>query len=150
MRQVSNECRKCGHSPRRLLQVRVHLAQRLVSPDHSTPCRECFFPLISTKFRRTLEPSINAIPDGPRKKGLKPTGNLCLGFSGGLGSTVLLDLVSQSYFSTRESDNTMKDERGGRDHPRNASVWKKATVCYVEICNALPGVRYILVGFPGF
>ncbi|KAJ7494765.1 hypothetical protein B0H11DRAFT_1716995 [Mycena galericulata] len=108
---------------------------------HAVYCKECFFPLVSTKFRRTLEPSINVIPDGPRKKGLKPAGNLCLGFSGGLGSTVLLDLVSQSYFHAGESSNPMKDVRGGKDHPRNAAVWKKATVCYVEICNALPGTR---------
>ncbi|KAJ7756467.1 hypothetical protein DFH07DRAFT_820684 [Mycena maculata] len=110
---------------------------------HAVYCKECFFPLISTKFRRTLEPSINVVPDGPRKKGLKPAGNLCLAFSGGLGSTVLLDLVSQSYFSNHQgdSDNTMKGVRGGKDHPRNTGVWKKATVCYVEICHAFPGTR---------
>ncbi|KAJ7126960.1 hypothetical protein C8R44DRAFT_617440 [Mycena epipterygia] len=105
---------------------------------HAVYCKECFFPMISTKFRRTLEPSINVIPDGPRKKGLKPAGNLCLGFSGGLGSTVLLDLISQCYFSNHEGEEAIK---GGTDHPRNSTVWKKATVCYVEICNALPGAR---------
>ncbi|KAJ7707675.1 hypothetical protein B0H17DRAFT_1192132 [Mycena rosella] len=105
---------------------------------HAVYCKECFFPMMSTKFRRTLEPSINAIPNGPRKKGLKPAGNLFLGFSGGLGSTVLLDLVSQCYFSNPTGEDAAK---GGTDHPRNASVWKKATVCYVEMCNALPGTR---------
>ncbi|KAJ6576474.1 hypothetical protein DFH09DRAFT_361875 [Mycena vulgaris] len=108
---------------------------------HAVYCKECFFPMMSTKFRRTLEPSINIIPDGPRKKGLKPAGNLCLAFSGGLGSTVLLDLVSQSYFSNHAAAAGEDGLRGGTDHPRNASVWKKATVCYVELCNALPGTR---------
>ncbi|KAJ7475881.1 hypothetical protein FB451DRAFT_1087870 [Mycena latifolia] len=105
---------------------------------HAVYCKECFFPMMATKFRRTLEPSINPIPDGPRKKGLKPAGNLCLGFSGGLGSTILLDLVSRSYFSIHEGEDAQK---GGTDHPRNLSVWKKASVCYVEVCNALPGTR---------
>ncbi|KAJ7931545.1 hypothetical protein B0H13DRAFT_1958724 [Mycena leptocephala] len=105
---------------------------------HSVYCKECFFPNVATKFRRTLEPTINAVPDGPRKKALKPVGDLCIGFSGGLGSTVLLDLISKSYFSNHTGEAALK---GGKDHPRNDGVWKKATVCYVEICNALPGTR---------
>ncbi|KAJ7104125.1 hypothetical protein B0H15DRAFT_9205 [Mycena belliarum] len=104
---------------------------------HAVYCKECFFPMMAGKFRKTLEPAVNPVPDGPRKKGLKPAGNLCLGFSGGLGSSVLLDLVSRSYFSTYAGE----DAKGGTDHPRNTSVWKKATVCYVEICGALPGTR---------
>jgi cytoplasmic tRNA 2-thiolation protein 2 len=103
---------------------------------------------MATKFRRTLEPSINIVPDGPRKKGLKPAGNLCLAFSGGLGSTVLLDLVSRSYFSHQAPEE--EGARGGKDHPRNVGVWKKATVCYVELCNALPGVRSSLNRSPSF
>ncbi|KAJ7170714.1 hypothetical protein C8R43DRAFT_1085244 [Mycena crocata] len=105
---------------------------------HAVYCKECFFPLISTKFRRTLEPTINATPNGPRKKGLKPAGNLCIGCSGGLGSTVLLDLVTESYFSAHKENVAAK---GGKDHPRNTGVWKRATVCYVELCKALPGNR---------
>ncbi|KAJ6531827.1 hypothetical protein B0H19DRAFT_965895 [Mycena capillaripes] len=102
---------------------------------HAVYCKECFFPMVSAKFRRILKPTINA---GTPTKGLKPAGDLCIGFSGGLGSTVLLDLVSESYFSPLTGEDALK---GGKDHPRNANVWKKATVCYVEICNALPGTR---------
>lgn len=29
---------------------------------------------------------------------------------------------------------------GGKQHPRHEKVWKKVTVCYVEICDAFPGV----------
>ncbi|KAJ6576476.1 hypothetical protein DFH09DRAFT_1311158 [Mycena vulgaris] len=67
--------------------------------------------MTSTKFRRTLEPSINIIPAGTRKKGLKPAGSLCLAFSSGLGSTVLLDLVSQSYLSNHAAARLALDER---------------------------------------
>ena len=99
--------------------------------------------MIATKFRRSLEPSINSVPDGPRRKALKASGNLVVGLSGGLGSTVLLDLVNRSYFSTQEppiTDDAGKP-RGGKDHPRNSSVWPHAAVCYVETCSAFPGVR---------
>jgi cytoplasmic tRNA 2-thiolation protein 2 len=105
--------------------------------------------MIATKFRRSLEPSINPVPDGPRRKALKASGNLLVGFSGGLGSTVLLDLVNQSYFSTQEpliADDTGKP-RGGKDHPRNSSIWPQAAVCYVETCSALPGVRLFCGSF---
>ncbi|KAF8206394.1 hypothetical protein K438DRAFT_1917779 [Mycena galopus ATCC 62051] len=103
---------------------------------HAVYCKECFFPNVTLKFKRILEPTINA--NGTRKKGFKPAGNLCIGFSGGLGSTVLLDLISDCYYSTLKGEEALK---GGKDHPRHAGVWKKATVCYVEICNALPGTR---------
>ncbi|KAJ7285019.1 hypothetical protein C8J57DRAFT_1290168 [Mycena rebaudengoi] len=107
---------------------------------HAVYCKDCFFPMISTKFRRAVQPSVNPTPNAPRNKGLKPAGNLCVGFSGGLGSTVLLDLVAQCYFTVQDPDETTP-MKGGTDHPRKAGVWKKATVCYVEICNAVPGTR---------
>lgn len=100
-------------------------------------CRSCFGPLITHKFRRTLEPTVNPKPDGPRRTALKPAGNLTLGFSGGLGSSVLLDLVHRCYVALDQS--TMPTD-GGRDHPRHERVWKKITVCYVEVCGAFPGV----------
>ena len=123
--------------------------------------RPCFGPMVATKFRRTLEPHINATPDsGPRRKALKAPGTLLLGLSGGLGSVVLLDLVNRSYFpsynqtgdaasteQTKNSGTGLRDEkaerRGGKDHPRNLKVWDKGSVCYVEICGAIPGVRLL-------
>jgi cytoplasmic tRNA 2-thiolation protein 2 len=71
-----------------------------------------------------------------------------IGFSGGLGSTVLLDLVSRCYISSNETvenvDGNSKP-RGGSKHPRNQSVWNEARACYVEICGAFPesGVRSV-------
>ena len=95
--------------------------------------RDCFFPFMSFKFRRSLEPFVNEKPDGPRKTALKPTGDLLLGYSGGLGSSVLLDLVHRSYISPDLG-------QGGTNHPRKDRVWKKINVCYVEVCDAFPKV----------
>ena len=71
-----------------------------------------------------------------------------IGFSGGLGSTVLLDLISRCYFSSHESVDNADDSskpKGGTKHPRNQNVWKEARVCYVEMCGAFPesGVRAV-------
>ncbi|KAI0714321.1 hypothetical protein C8T65DRAFT_644705 [Cerioporus squamosus] len=105
---------------------------------HAVYCKNCFTPLLIHKFRRTLEPTVNPKPDGPRRTALKPAGNLVIGFSGGLGSSVLLDLVHRCYVALDKS--TMPTE-GGRDHPRHERVWKKVTVCYVEVCDAFPGMK---------
>jgi cytoplasmic tRNA 2-thiolation protein 2 len=103
--------------------------------------RACFFPLIETRFRKSLEPSINVIPDGPRRKGLTATGSLVIAFSGGTNSTTLLDLVAKTYFAPRTDD--PEKLKGGKKHPRNTdkSVWKgRPAVCFVEVCGAFPGV----------
>lgn len=70
---------------------------------------------------------------------LKASGNLLLGFSGGLGSTILLDVIHQHYIApvTTIVDGKPK---GGKDHPRNDQVWGKVYVCYVEPCAAFPEV----------
>ncbi|CAA7267029.1 unnamed protein product [Cyclocybe aegerita] len=104
-------------------------------------CKTCFFPLIQMRFKKSLEPSINPVPDGARRKTLKAGGSLVVAFSGGTGSTALLDLVAKTYFPVRNNGETLK---GGKDHPRNADqgVWKgKPAVCYVEVCGAFPGEK---------
>ncbi|CAL1716186.1 unnamed protein product [Somion occarium] len=90
------------------------------------------------KFRRSLEPFVNAKPDGPRRTALKPTGDLLIGYSGGLGSSVLLDLVHRCYVLPEYDRSTAE---GGRDHPRKDRVWRKVNVCYVEVCDAFPGMK---------
>jgi cytoplasmic tRNA 2-thiolation protein 2 len=65
-----------------------------------------------------------------------------IGFSGGLGSTVLLDLVSRCYFASHGSVDNVdggSQPKGGSKHPRSQSVWQNARACYVEICGAFPG-----------
>ncbi|KAI0078820.1 hypothetical protein K474DRAFT_1593380 [Panus rudis PR-1116 ss-1] len=103
---------------------------------HAVYCKTCFFPLISYKFRRALEPYVNPKPDGPRRTALKPSGDLLVGYSGGLGSSVLLDLVHRSYVSPKTSAN-----EGGRDHPRNERVWKNIYVCNVDVSDAFPDMK---------
>ncbi|KAI0784246.1 hypothetical protein C8Q75DRAFT_724720 [Abortiporus biennis] len=104
---------------------------------HAVYCKDCFFPLITHRFRRSLEPFVNPKPDGPRRTALKPTGDLLIGYSGGLGSAVLLDLVARCYVTP---DKSLVTAEGGRDHPRKDRVWKKVRVCYVEVCDAFPGM----------
>lgn len=93
---------------------------------------------MTTKFHRCLDLHVNANPDGPRRTILKASGNLLIGFSGGLGSTVLLDIVSQCYFPS--TPNVEGSTKGGKGHPRKDRVWKKVNVCYVEVCNAFSWV----------
>jgi len=95
--------------------------------------RSCFDPLVKHKFKKGLEPFINT--SGQKKAVLKPWGNLTIGFSGGLGSTVLLNLVRRCYYSPEEVD-----EKKG-NNPRNDAIWKKVTVCYVEVSEVYPEVR---------
>jgi len=88
---------------------------------------------VKHKFKKGLEQFINT--SGQKKAVLKPWGNLTIGFSGGLGSTVLLDLVKRCYYSSEEAD-----EKKG-NNPRNDGIWKKVTVCYVEVSEVYPEVR---------
>ncbi|KAI0649242.1 hypothetical protein C8Q79DRAFT_1085802 [Trametes meyenii] len=118
--------------------VKCKVAEGNLVIRHAVYCKECFLHLVVHKFRRTLEPNVNPKPDGPRRTTLKPAGNLLVGFSGGLGSSVLLDLVHRCYVALDKS--TMPAD-GGRDHPRHERVWKKVTVCYVEVCDAFPGMQ---------
>lgn len=98
-----------------------------------------------------MEPSVNPTPDGPRRKALKASGSLLVGLSGGLGSTVLLDLVAKTYFGAPSATDIEEEApplkpKGGKEHPRNmtgegSEVWKGVpAVCYVEVCGAFPGV----------
>ncbi|KAK7691100.1 hypothetical protein QCA50_006203 [Cerrena zonata] len=105
---------------------------------HAVYCKDCFFPFMSFKFRRSLEPFVNAKPDGPRKTALKPTGDILVGFSGGLGSSVLLDLIHRSYVSPNL---VQTNPEGGRDHPRKDRVWKNVNICYVEVSDAFTQMK---------
>ncbi|KXN84715.1 Cytoplasmic tRNA 2-thiolation protein 2 [Leucoagaricus sp. SymC.cos] len=97
---------------------------------HAVYCKECFFPLISIRFRRTLEPHVNPTPQLHRRKGLKASGNLLVGFSGGLGSTVLLDLVHKTYLIPPE-------RQDGDLNPNGGCPWPKVLVAFVDISGAL-------------
>ncbi|KAH9037903.1 hypothetical protein EDB85DRAFT_568705 [Lactarius pseudohatsudake] len=72
-----------------------------------------------------------------RRGALKPSGSLLVGFSGGLGSTVLLDLVHKIYCAKSESE----ELKGGKEHPRRNRVWKKIYVCFVHTLRRQIGRR---------
>ncbi|KAF9267789.1 hypothetical protein L218DRAFT_893922 [Marasmius fiardii PR-910] len=97
--------------------------------------------MVVTKVKRSLDPYVNPTSDVPHRKALKASGNLLIAFSGGLGSTVALDLISKIYFPNVQSTVDEGNPRGGKSHPRNKRVWEKGAVCYVEICNAFPGMK---------
>lgn len=129
---------------RGLLQVRLSLPIPL--SFYKAYDRSCFSSLIQTRFKKSLEPWINPVPDGPRRKALRAVGTLVLGFSGGTCSTALLDLVAKAYFAPRPTGE--ENLKGGKDHPRNVDrrVWKgKPAVCYVEVCSAFPAVCDLLL-----
>lgn len=124
---------------------------------HAVYCKECFTPMVDMKFRKALEPSVNARAGTSKRPKLKASGNLCLGFSGGLGSSILLDIVHNTYFSTRPPLDDSGKPRGGTNHPRNASVWPSCIVCYVEVCGAFAGmqdrtedIRSVVERYPSF
>lgn len=104
---------------------------------HAVYCKDCFLFLVIGRFRKSLEPYINDFgreSHRKRQKSLKAPGDVMIAFSGGLGSTVLLDLVYKCYFEGR-GDLAVESEdgtRGGKDHPRNELAWKKAVVCYIN------------------
>nr|GAT60715.1 predicted protein [Mycena chlorophos] len=110
---------------------------------HAVYCKDCFFPTAVSKFKRVLDPAIALPGSGSKtKKGLKASGNLCIGFSGGLGSTVLLDLIALNYYSSEKAEwGSSRRRNGGTEHPRHEPVWEKASVCYIEVAGALPEAR---------
>ncbi|KAF9450921.1 hypothetical protein P691DRAFT_773576 [Macrolepiota fuliginosa MF-IS2] len=101
---------------------------------HAVYCKDCFFPLISLRFRRTLEPHVNPTLDLHRRKGLKASGNLLIGFSGGLGSTVLLDLVQKTYLAPRE-------RQDGDQNPNGGCPWPKVVVAHIDTSSVLTEVQ---------
>jgi len=103
----------------------------------------------SHRFRKSLEPSINppvksdsAVPLRPY---LKASGNLLIGFSGGVGSSVLLDLVHESYFVPERPVVATKGTRAGTIQSKRSEVWKKAAVVYVELAEAFEGVSFLFI-----
>ncbi|EGO24176.1 hypothetical protein SERLADRAFT_415378 [Serpula lacrymans var. lacrymans S7.9] len=141
----SKDCVRCKEKPGNIV-IR-----------HAVYCKDCFTPLVNMKFRKVLQPCINKTISSSRRSKVKADGNLLISCSGGLGSSVLLDLVHRSYFSNRPPMGEDGKPLGGKDHPRNETVWKSAAVCYVEICNAYPemrdrteDVRAVVESYPGF
>ncbi|KAG8862417.1 hypothetical protein FRB96_001487 [Tulasnella sp. 330] len=97
---------------------------------------ECFYPTVSLKFRKALAQLLN-----PNEKTKKPktrddhnAGDLVLGFSGGIGSAILLDMVWRRYVLDADGK---QDATGGSER-RRPSVWKNIRIVHVEQCAAYP------------
>ncbi|KZW02942.1 hypothetical protein EXIGLDRAFT_759644 [Exidia glandulosa HHB12029] len=98
-------CHKCKTQPGQLI-VR-----------HFVYCKDCFFAHVHSKFRRQM-PAREAYCQPEQEP------SLSVAFSGGLGASVLLDLVARTY------------RREGARKP----VWSPITAYYVETCAAYDGV----------
>ncbi|EPQ52610.1 hypothetical protein GLOTRDRAFT_64309, partial [Gloeophyllum trabeum ATCC 11539] len=122
------------------LCIKCKINQGNIVIRHAVYCKDCFLPMMYNKIKRTIEPTINPTPEGPRKKNLNPSGNLVIAFSGGLGSTVLLDVIYRGYFSSRRPRGETNTLSEGKD-PKKERVWKEGKVCYVEVCGAFHGMR---------
>ncbi|KAF8688869.1 Cytoplasmic tRNA 2-thiolation protein 2, partial [Rhizoctonia solani] len=129
---------------------------------HSVYCRqECFVTQLGHKFRRCLEPTINppqpGPPPGSRGVSLRPVlkaaGDLLVGFSGGSGSSLLLDLVHENYFTPARLD----PARGTKAKSKRENVWPTARVAFIDISAAYPGTsdrtedaRRLVARYPHF
>ncbi|KAG8955883.1 hypothetical protein FRC04_006330 [Tulasnella sp. 424] len=144
--------------------LRCKTAKGQIIIRHCVYCKSCFYPTVDLKFRRALAQLLN--PSGQRRS-KAPTqqagssqdaeGNLLLGFSGGIGSAILLDMVARRYIEDAD-ENAVSDERkSGAEGKRRPSVWKKIRVAYVEQCSAYENtserveeVRRIVARYPEF
>ncbi|CAE6415688.1 unnamed protein product [Rhizoctonia solani] len=128
---------------------------------HLNSPRSCFVTQLGNKFRRCLEPTINAdqpsTPLGSRGVPLRPVlkaaGNLLIGFSGGSGSSLLLDLIHETYFTPAQLDPT----RGTKAKSKRENVWPTAHVAFIDTSAAYPGApdrtedaRRLVARYPRF
>ncbi|CAE6358776.1 unnamed protein product [Rhizoctonia solani] len=154
--------------PRKPKYDRDPICVRCRNPDvpasivirHSVYCRTCFVTQLGHRFRRCLEPTINpAQPGPPGSRGvslrpvLKAAGDLLLGFSGGSGSSLLLDLVHEVYFTPAQLD----PARGTKAKSKRENVWPTARVAFIDISAAYPGTpdrtedaRRLVARYPHF
>ncbi|CAE6515985.1 unnamed protein product [Rhizoctonia solani] len=126
---------------------------------HSVYCRSCFVTQLGHKFRRCLEPTINAHQPTLGSRGvplrpvLKATGNLLVGFSGGSGSSLLLDLIYETYFTPAQLD----PARGTKAKSKRENVWPSGYIAFIDTSAAYPGTpnrtedaRRLVARYPRF
>ncbi|KAJ7593090.1 hypothetical protein C8J56DRAFT_490456 [Mycena floridula] len=133
-RLPSKVCLKCKLQPGRVV-IR-----------HAVYCRSCFGGIVGGRVRAALSPSsVGKASRGPKRKSGKSSQreNVLIALSGGLSSTVMLDLVERCCFRSGEDAGLDLDaqdleqvKKGGTAHPRNNNMWKKGYICYVEVCGA--------------
>ncbi|KAG9005418.1 hypothetical protein FRB93_009724 [Tulasnella sp. JGI-2019a] len=99
-------------------------------------CKECFYSTVSLKFRKALAQLLNQNEKTKKAKTREDhnAGDLILGFSGGIGSAILLDMVWRRYIL--DADEKQGIDATSGSEKRRPSVWKKIRVVYVEQCAA--------------
>ncbi|KAI5892677.1 uncharacterized protein SCHCODRAFT_02626822 [Schizophyllum commune H4-8] len=116
--------------------VKCKAARGSIVIRHAVYCRDCFTDLLLYRSRRILDLSVHG--GSGKKRIMKAPGNLMIGYSGGLGSSVLLDLVTRTYFTDRSEDFV---QRSGVNHPRHTRVWENAYATYIDISAAFEGLQ---------
>jgi cytoplasmic tRNA 2-thiolation protein 2 len=98
--------------------------------------------MVGLKFRKVLEPVINPAHNKRTKlsQTLEASGDLCMGFSGGIGSSILLGMIWRIYIHDW-NEVPGSNEKGGTKKPYRPPVWKRIRVVYVEQSSAYEGVR---------
>ncbi|KZS92598.1 hypothetical protein SISNIDRAFT_550573 [Sistotremastrum niveocremeum HHB9708] len=107
--------------------IKCKTSKGKITIRHAVYCKECFFSFIRLKFRRGLEPYINADPLSSRTK-LKASGNLTLALSGGMGSVALLDLIYSTYLTDTSPV--------GRMHRQK--IWPQVYIVFVDLSAVYP------------
>ncbi|KAJ1307519.1 hypothetical protein OPQ81_001617 [Rhizoctonia solani] len=110
---------------------------------HSVYCRQCF-------IQPSAPPGSRGVPLRPV---LKAAGNLLVGFSGGSGSSLLLDLIHETYFTPAQLD----PARGTKAKSKRENVWPVAHVAFIDTSAAYPGTpdrtedaRRLVARYPRF
>ncbi|KAG9045162.1 hypothetical protein FS837_006930 [Tulasnella sp. UAMH 9824] len=144
--------------------LRCKTAKGQIIIRHCVYCKQCFYPTVDLKFRRALAQLLN--PSGQRKSRAPKQqagpshaaeGNLLLGFSGGMGSAILLDMVSRRYIEDADENAASEEQKSRAEGKRRPSVWQKIRVAYIEQCSAYENsserteeVRRIVGRYPEF
>ena len=101
--------------------------------------RSCFVPLMSNKFCHALDQSLDL---SSYASTIEQGSNVFIGFSGGSGSAVLLDLTMRNCIGPLDLLASGQQYRGLKKPPtKRQLVWKKTYVGFVDISGAFPHVR---------
>ncbi|KAG8908422.1 hypothetical protein FRB99_006627 [Tulasnella sp. 403] len=119
--------------------IRCKSARGQIVIRHCLYCKDCFYHTVSLKFRKAMASLLTPGPRSktPRKKGDKCHGSLLLAYSGGIGSTILLDMVQRRYIDGIDDSNPDERDVSAKRRP---PVWKAIKVAYVEQCAAYKNV----------
>jgi cytoplasmic tRNA 2-thiolation protein 2 len=100
-------------------------------------CKSCLQALVVQKFKKSIDECI--------RPATSPSAVLAVGFSGGLGSTVLLHLVAQSLVS-----NSQRTRRHRWDEIHIMHVYDRSSSGLLGDENALDKIESAVAAYPSF